>query len=77
MEIGTLPAMTVKRTIVFDDAADFLLRQAAARSGISASAWLSAVTRREALRTGAAAQPDAEQHCRYDEQELLAAEGAA
>jgi hypothetical protein len=69
--------MTVKRTIVFDDAADFLLRQVAARTGIATSAWLCAVTRHEALRTGAAPQPDAEQHCRYDEQELLAAEGAA
>lgn|GEM_PF-4016984 len=77
VEIGTLPGMTVKRTIVFDNEADFLLRQAAARAGVSMSVWLSAVTRREALLSGAAHQPDAELHCRYDEQELLAAEGAA
>ncbi len=75
--VGTLPAMTVKRTISFDNEAVFLAERAAAQAGISLSAWLSQVTRREALRSGASPQPDAELHSRYDEEEWSAAEGAA
>ncbi|HEY3503127.1 MAG TPA: hypothetical protein VGN37_10150 [Actinocatenispora sp.] len=69
--------MTVKRTITFDNEAAFLVERAAARAGLSVSAWVSRATRREALRIGAVPQPDAELHARYDEDELLAAEGAA
>lgn len=73
----TLPDMTVKHTISFDNEAAFLLERAAARAGISMSAWISQATRREALRLGAGPQRDVEEHARYDEQEWLAAEGAA
>jgi hypothetical protein len=69
--------MTVKRTISFDNEAAFLVERAAARAGLSVSAWVSRAARREALRLGAGPQPDADTHCQYDEQELLAAEGAA
>lgn len=69
--------MAVKRTISLDNEAAFLVERAAARAGLSVSAWVSRATRREALRTGGVARPDSEVQCRYDEQEWLAAEGAA
>ncbi|MGA8116716.1 MAG: hypothetical protein WCA46_24035 [Actinocatenispora sp.] len=69
--------MTVKHTILFDNEAAFLLERAAARAGVSLSAWVSRATRREALRSGAGPQFDVEEQAQHDEQEWLAAEGAA
>lgn len=69
---------TKKVTVSFDATSLALAEQAAARSGLSLSAWLSRAARREAVRTGADPAPAAEtaaDEAAADEAEWRAAEG--
>ncbi|MGV9676178.1 hypothetical protein ACWDSJ_12925 [Nocardia sp. NPDC003482] len=65
---------TRKVTLSLDEAAWSYAEQAAARAGMSPSAWISRAARREAVRTGCGPVPDAAALASADEAELLAAE---
>lgn len=66
---------TKKVTVSLDTAALSLAEQAAARCGLSLSAWLSKAARREAVRTGAGPPPaDPVVEATTDEAEWRAAE---
>lgn len=66
---------TKKVTVSLDTAALSLAEQAAARSGLSLSAWLSRAARREAVRTGVGPlQADPTAAAVADEAEWRAAE---
>jgi hypothetical protein len=51
-----------------------LAEKAAARAGLSTSAWLDRVARREAVRTGAGSAPTVLSDARLDERERAAGE---
>ncbi|MGI9002893.1 MAG: hypothetical protein ACR2GH_14735 [Pseudonocardia sp.] len=65
---------TRKITVSLDATALALAEQAAARDGVSMSAWLSRAARREAVRTGAGPTADVRADALTDETELAAAE---
>ncbi|MFI5778169.1 hypothetical protein [Nocardia sp. NPDC051570] len=65
---------TRKVTLSLDEAAWSYAEQAAARAGISPSAWISRAARREAVRTGCGPVSDAAALAAADEAELRAAE---
>ncbi|WP_067830901.1 hypothetical protein [Nocardia inohanensis] len=65
---------TRKVTLSLDEAAWSYAEQAAARAGMSPSAWISRAARREAVRTGCAPGPDPVQLAADDEAERKAAE---
>ncbi|MGF6882147.1 hypothetical protein ABIA39_002746 [Nocardia sp. GAS34] len=67
---------TRKVTLSLDAAAWSFAEQAAARAGMSPSAWISRAARREALRTGCGTVPDPAGFATDDEAELVAAEEA-
>lgn len=67
---------TRKVTLSLDQTAYAMAETAAARAGISTSAWLSAAARREAVRLGAGtAWGDPSADARADDADLAAAEG--
>ncbi|MFB7720351.1 hypothetical protein [Nocardia sp. NPDC056100] len=65
---------TRKVTLSLDEASWAYAEQAAARAGISPSAWISRAARREAVRTGCGPGFDPVQQAVGDEAELAAAE---
>ncbi|MCM6777244.1 hypothetical protein NDR87_27525 [Nocardia sp. CDC159] len=65
---------TRKVTLSLDEAAWSYAEQAAARAGMSPSAWISKAARREAVRTGCGPVPDPTALAAADEAELAAAE---
>jgi len=65
---------TRKVTLSLDAAAWSFAEQAAARAGISPSAWLSRAARREAVRTGCSPVADPADFATEDEAERAAAE---
>ncbi len=65
---------TRKVTVSMDAVALDLAERAAARDGVSVSAWLSRAARREAVRTGVGLVGDALTEALVDEVELVAAE---
>ncbi|WP_282781745.1 MULTISPECIES: hypothetical protein [unclassified Nocardia] len=65
---------TRKVTLSLDEAAWSYAEQAAARAGMSPSAWISRAARREAVRTGWGPAPDPAELAAMDEAELAAAE---
>lgn len=65
---------TRKVTVSLDVVALDLVERAAARDGISMSAWLSRAARREAVRTGVGPVGDVLTDALADEAELVAAE---
>ncbi|SUA74145.1 Uncharacterised protein [Nocardia otitidiscaviarum] len=65
---------TRKVTLSLDEAAWSYAEQAAARAGMSPSAWISRAARREAVRTGWGPTPDPADLAAMDEAELAAAE---
>ncbi|MGY2062156.1 hypothetical protein ACW9HQ_45375 [Nocardia gipuzkoensis] len=65
---------TRKVTLSLDEAAWSYAEQAAARAGMSPSAWISKAARREAVRTGCGPVPDPVALAAADEAELRAAE---
>lgn len=70
---------TRKVTLSLDEAAWSFAEQAAARAGMSPSAWISRAARREAVRTGVGPAPDpaaVAAEAAADEAELAAAEEA-
>lgn len=67
---------TRKVTLSLDETAWSFAEQAAARAGVSPSAWISRAARREAVRTGLTAVPDPVEIAMADEAERLAAEAA-
>ncbi|NNH74384.1 hypothetical protein HLB23_31825 [Nocardia uniformis] len=67
---------TRKVTLSLDAAAWSYAEQAAARAGMSPSAWISRAARREAVRTGCGPAPDPVELAMTDEAELKAAEEA-
>ncbi|MFX0574142.1 hypothetical protein [Nocardia nepalensis] len=67
---------TRKVTLSLDEASWAFAEQAAARAGMSPSAWISKAARREAVRTGVGPVPDVTAQAAADEAELAAAEEA-
>jgi hypothetical protein len=67
---------TRKVTLSLDETAWSFAEQAAARAGMSPSAWISRAARREAVRTGCVPAPEPTEHAALDEAELTAAEEA-
>ncbi|MBB5914077.1 hypothetical protein BJY24_002944 [Nocardia transvalensis] len=65
---------TRKVTLSLDAAAWSYAEQAAARAGMSPSAWISRAARREAVRTGCTPGPDPLEIAAADEAELALAE---
>ncbi|MFC9996451.1 hypothetical protein [Nocardia sp. NPDC127526] len=65
---------TRKVTLSLDAAAWSYAEQAAARAGMSPSAWISRAARREAVRTGCLPGPDPVDIAEADERERAAAE---
>ncbi|WP_194816395.1 hypothetical protein [Nocardia sp. XZ_19_385] len=65
---------TRKVTLSLDEAAWSFAEQAAARAGMSPSAWISKAARREAVRTGVGPAMDMSAEAAADEAELAAAE---
>ena len=65
---------TRKVTLSLDVAAWSFAEQAAARAGMSPSAWISRAARREAVRTGCGPVPDPADSAIADEAERAAAE---
>jgi hypothetical protein len=65
---------TRKVTVSLDATALLLAERAAAREGLSMSAWLSRAARREAVRTGVGPIVDGLADARADEAELVLAE---
>ncbi|MBF6137061.1 hypothetical protein IU501_29210 [Nocardia otitidiscaviarum] len=65
---------TRKVTLSLDEAAWSYAEQAAARAGMSPSAWISRAARREAVRTGWGPVSDPADLAAMDEAELAAAE---
>ncbi|MET9488873.1 hypothetical protein [Nocardia sp. NPDC006630] len=65
---------TRKVTLSLDEASWAYAEQAAARAGISPSAWISRAARREAVRTGCGPVMDPIQLAAADESELATAE---
>ncbi|MGH3830685.1 MAG: hypothetical protein ACRDRS_09590 [Pseudonocardiaceae bacterium] len=65
---------TRKVTVSLDATALDLAERAAARDGVSMSAWLSRAARREAVRTGVGPVGDELTEALADEAELVAAE---
>ncbi|RDI63195.1 hypothetical protein [Nocardia pseudobrasiliensis] len=65
---------TRKVTLSLDEAAWSYAEQAAARAGMSPSAWISRAARREAVRTGCGPVADPVAVAAADEAELRAAE---
>ncbi|WP_067533168.1 hypothetical protein [Nocardia crassostreae] len=65
---------TRKVTLSLDAAAWSYAEQAAARAGMSPSAWISRAARREAVRTGCLPAPDPVDMAEADERERAAAE---
>ncbi|QLY30859.1 hypothetical protein [Nocardia huaxiensis] len=65
---------TRKVTLSLDAAAWSYAEQAAARAGMSPSAWISRAARREAIRTGCGPMPDQTASAATEEAELAAAE---
>lgn len=74
--IGTIISMATRKvTLSIDSTAWALAELAAARAGISPSAWLSAAARREAVRLGAGTDwGDAEAEALAQDGDLAAAE---
>lgn len=74
---GTINGMATRKvTLSLDSASWAYAEQAAARAGMSPSAWISRAARREALRTGCGPVPDPAEFATSDEAELAAAEKA-
>jgi hypothetical protein len=72
--VGTVIGMATRKvTVSLDVTALDLAERAAARDGISMSAWLSRAARREAVRTGAGPVSDVLADALADEAELIAA----
>lgn len=73
---GTVFGMATRKvTLSLDQAAWALAESAAARAGISPSAWISAAARREAVRLGAGTDwGDDEAEAMADDADLAAAE---
>ncbi|RDI46714.1 hypothetical protein [Nocardia mexicana] len=67
---------TRKVTLSLDAASWSYAEQAAARAGMSPSAWISRAARREAVRTGCVPGPEPTELATADEAELIAAEEA-
>ncbi|ATL71176.1 hypothetical protein [Nocardia terpenica] len=65
---------TRKVTLSLDEAAWSFAEQAAARAGMSPSAWISRAARREAVRTGCLPVPEPTEQAATDEAELVQAE---
>ncbi|MGY5279898.1 hypothetical protein [Nocardia gipuzkoensis] len=65
---------TRKVTLSLDEAAWSYAEQAAARAGMSPSAWISKAARREAVRTGVGPVSDVTAEAAADAPELAAAE---
>jgi hypothetical protein len=65
---------TRKVTLSLDEAAWSYAEQAAARAGMSPSAWISKAARREAVRTGVGPVLDVTALAAADEAEVVAAE---
>ncbi|WP_405160092.1 hypothetical protein OG203_27090 [Nocardia sp. NBC_01499] len=65
---------TRKVTLSLDEAAWSFAEQAAARAGMSPSAWISKAARREAVRTGCGPAPDVTAQAAADAAEMAAAE---
>ncbi|GAB2648310.1 hypothetical protein ACWDYH_05510 [Nocardia goodfellowii] len=65
---------TRKVTLSLDETAWSFAEQAAARAGMSPSAWISKAARREAVRTGVGPILDVGAEAAADEAELAAAE---
>ncbi|BAW10544.1 conserved hypothetical protein [Nocardia seriolae] len=61
-------------TLSLDEAAWSYAQDAAARAGMSPSAWISRAARREAVRLGCAPVPDPVELAAADEAEIVAAE---
>ena len=76
MSTGTVKGMATRKvTLSIDNTAWALAEAAAARAGISPSAWLSAAARREAVRLGAGTDwGDAEAEALAYDGDLAAAE---
>ncbi len=74
---GTINGMATRKVTLSLDAASWsYAEQAAARAGMSPSAWISRAARREAVRTGCGPAPDPAGFAISDEAELAAAEKA-
>ncbi|MFR9750545.1 hypothetical protein ACL02S_05865 [Nocardia sp. 004] len=67
---------TRKVTLSLDEAAWSYAEQAAARAGISPSAWISRAVRREAVRMGVGPMPEVTTEAAADAAELAAGEEA-
>ncbi|WP_433660409.1 hypothetical protein ACQPW1_47105 [Nocardia sp. CA-128927] len=67
---------TRKVTLSLDEAAWSFAEQAAARAGMSPSAWISKAARREAVRTGCGPAVDVTAQAAADAAEMAAAEEA-
>ncbi|WP_405486913.1 hypothetical protein [Nocardia sp. NBC_00511] len=65
---------TRKVTLSLDEAAWSYAQDAAARAGMSPSAWISRAARREAVRLGVGPVPDPVELAAADEAEIVAAE---
>lgn len=74
---GTIIGMATRKvTLSLDEAAWSYAEQAAARAGMSPSAWISKAARREAVRTGVGPVSDVTAEAAADAAELAAAEEA-
>ncbi len=72
---GTINGMATRKvTLSLDAAAWSFAEQAAARAGMSPSAWISKAARREAVRTGVGPVPEVAALAAADEAELTTAE---
>lgn len=75
--MSTINGMATRKvTLSLDEAAWSYAEQAAARAGMSPSAWISKAARREAVRTGVGPMPDVLAQAVADEADLAAAEEA-
>ncbi len=75
--IGTVIGMATRKvTLSLDEAAWSYAEQAAARAGMSPSAWISKAARREAVRMGCNPATDVTAEAAADAAELAAAEEA-
>jgi len=74
---GTIKGMATRKvTLSLDETSWAFAEKAAARAGMSPSAWISKAARREAVRTGVGPIPDVTAQAVADEAELAAAEEA-
>lgn len=74
---GTIKGMATRKvTLSLDASAWSYAEQAAARAGMSPSAWISKAARREAVRTGVGTIPEVTAEAAADAAELAAAEEA-